>query len=188
MTERRCAACRTGLPALGAVEAYEAAQEPVEHPDLCQKCEGTPGAARHVMVDRRCVFCGQDDHSIGNTPDCPARGPDDPPLLFSAAPGSRWVIRTETGSRHLVDIETRTVTRLPANTGGEPLDLVPWSDRTHRADGRLRADEQPVPLAGLPKPWPPKVGEPMQMILELVPGQLTVRTTSWVTDVITLDG
>lgn len=62
-----------------------------------------------------------------------------------------------------------------------------WSEYMNRADGRLRADEQPATMTGLPKPWPPMVGEPLVMVLELVPGMDTFRITSKVPETITLD-
>ncbi|WP_114906814.1 hypothetical protein [Ornithinimicrobium murale] len=187
MADRRCGSCQAELPTLSAAERFEAAQEPVEHPDLCATCEGTPGVPKHVMVAGRCVYCGGDDHSLGSTPDCTARTADSPPLFFSTEPGARWVVSTETGSVYLFDLVGMTATRLPANTGGDPIPLTHWLDRTYRADGRLRADEQPVSMAGLPKPWPPVEEQPLQMVLELVPGVLTVRTTSLVTEAIMLD-
>lgn len=134
------------------------------------------------MVGQRCVFCDRDEISLDFPADCPGRSADDSPLAFSSPPGIRWVVRTESGSAYLFDLAAMTATRLPANRGGEPIPLTVWADQTHRADGRLRADEQAVPMVGLPEPWPPVEGESMTTVLELMPGVLTVRTTSTVTE------
>ena len=138
------------------------------------------------MVGRRCVFCDVDEISLDFPADCPGRSADDPPLTFSSPAGVRWVVRTATGSAYLFDLAGMTATRLPANTGGDPIPLTVWTDQTQRADGRLRADEQEVPMAGLPEPWPPLEGESLAMVLELVTG-LAVRTASPVTECIMID-
>lgn len=187
MTARRCVTCLAVPPPLSAAEAYEEAQEPTEHPQTCDTCQDTPGWARHLFIAGRCVYCGTDDHSIGNTLHCPARSETDQPLVWSSELGARRVVETESGSRYLIDVVASTATRLPANTGGDPLPIEPWTEHTSRADGRLRGDEQPVTMSRLPRPWPPVIGEPLEMVLELVPGVATIRRTSTVTDTITVD-
>lgn len=83
----------------------------------------------------------------------------------------RWIVETESGTRYLIDMTARTMTRLPATTGGEPVPIEIWPALpTRREDGRLRRDEEPGDLLAEPGPWPPTVGEPLQMDLEIVPG------------------
>lgn len=111
------------------------------------------------------------------------------PTLFTHD-GGRWEVTTES-SRYIVDLDQRTLTRIP---GGSPEhhkpDRVPSrafsrdADR-HPARSRLRKDEQQIPLLDMS---PVVVGYPLKVLLDIVGnGVVTVRRSTPVVSILAID-